>query len=428
MKTRPDNKKRASKAPIFYGWWNVLACFIGLSLSYAMFTVFAFGTFVGPLETEFGWQRGPMSLALTIANIAVVIASPLMGSIVDRLGVRKVMMVSLILMGLCVGSMSRLSGDIGYYYLMHLLIPLLGAGTLPLTYSRVIIAWFAKKRGLALGISLAGFGVGATLIPPLAQFIIEHWGWREAYLVFAGLILFVSLPLSIFLLRESPSEMGLNVDGDTFESSLAEDPSVQIDINDGLSAAEAVRTRSYWLVFWSFLLVGVGITSVLAHLVPMLIGRGVAPATAALCMSSLGAGLILGRILAGYLMDHFFAPHVAAIFLLGLLAGIAILATGASGPIVFLAAILVGLATGSEISEIAYIVSRYFGQKAFGLVYGTMFAAFQIGSAAGAYAMGRYYDLVGNYLNALWLGGVLVAIGIVLMLMLKGYPQREPQI
>jgi predicted MFS family arabinose efflux permease len=119
-----------------------------------------------------------------------------------------------------------------------------------------------------------------------------------------------------------------------------------------------------------------------------LIGRGVAPAVAALCMSSLGFGLIFGRILA---------------------------------------AILVGLATGSEISEIAYIVSRYFGQKAFGLIYGSMFAAFQVGSAVGAYAMGRYYDQAGNYLEALWVVSALVAVGIVLMLMLGRYPDLSAE-
>jgi predicted MFS family arabinose efflux permease len=124
-------------------------------------------------------------------------------------------------------------------------------------------------------------------------------------------------------------------------------------------------------------------------------------------------------------MDHYFAPYVAAVFLTGLLAGVMILASGASGPVVFLAALLVGLATGSEISEIAYIVSRYFGQKAFGLIYGVMFAGFQIGSAAGAYAMGRYFDLTGNYLNALWFVSFLVAIGIALMLMLRSYPDQE---
>ncbi|MFT6368042.1 MAG: MFS family permease [Halioglobus sp.] len=388
-----------------------------------MFTVFAFGTFVGPLEQEFGWQRGPMSLALTIANIAVVIASPAMGSIVDRIGVRKVMLVSVTLMGVCVGSMSLLTGNIWHYYLMHLLIPVLGAGTLPLTYSRIIISWFAKKRGLALGVTLAGFGVGATVIPALGQFVIEHWGWRDAYLVFAALILCLSLPLAAFFIRDTPEQMGLHVDGATDDVEAARQALNSVQV--GLSGAQAMRTRSYWLVFWSFLLVGVGITSVLAHLVPMLIGRGVDPTMAALCMSSLGFGLILGRILAGYLMDHYFAPYVAAVFLTGLLAGVMILASGASGPVVFLAALLVGLATGSEISEIAYIVSRYFGQKAFGLIYGVMFAGFQIGSAAGAYAMGRYFDLTGNYLNALWFVSFLVAIGIALMLMLRSYPDQE---
>jgi len=404
---------------LFYGWWNVVACFIGLSLSYAMFTVFVFGTFVAPLEAEFGWQRGPMSLALTIANLTVVVASPLIGSVVDRIGVRRVMLVSVTLMGLCVASMSQLTGNIWHYYLMHLLIPLLGAGTLPLTYSRVIIAWFAKRRGLALGISLAGFGVGAALIPAMAQLIIENWGWREAYMVFAALILFVSLPMSWLLLRESPLDMGLAVDGNI----EPEAGSTVASAGEGLSGREALRERSYWLIFGSFALVGVGITSVLAHLVPMLIDRGVAPATAALCMSSLGFGLIFGRILAGYLMDRFFAPYVAALFLVGLLLGVIILATGAAGPMVFLAAILVGLATGSEISEIAYIVSRYFGQRAFGLIYGTMFAAFQIGSAVGAYAMGRYFDIAGDYINALWVVSALVTLGIALILMLGRYPR-----
>jgi predicted MFS family arabinose efflux permease len=322
-------------------------------------------------------------------------------------------------MGFCVASMSQLNGNIWYYYLMHLLIPLFGAGTFPLTYSRVIIAWFARSRGLALGIALAGFGVGAALIPALGQFVIDHWGWRQAYLVFAALILLVSLPLSWLLVRENPADMGLQVDG----AELANVGESNLGPDAGMTASEAVRERNYWLILLSFALVGVGITAVLAHLVPMLIGRGMAPATAALCMSALGFGLIFGRILAGYLMDRFFAPYVAAVFLTGLFFGVIILASGASGPIVFLAAILVGLATGSEISEIAYMVSRYFGQRAFGVIYGIMFAAFQIGSAFGAYLMGVYYDTAGDYINALWGVSALVLVGILMMLLLSRYPR-----
>jgi MFS family permease len=415
---------RAARQRIFYGWNNVAVGFTGMALSYAMFTIFVFGTFVKPLEAEFGWQRGELSFAYTMTNIGVVLASPLLGFLVDRLGVRRVLLPSLVLMALAVASMAFLQGQIWHFYLMYLLIPILGAGTLPQSYSRVIIAWFSRRRGIALGVTLAGFGVGAALVPAFAQYMIEHHGWRMAYLAFAAAIVCIALPMALFLLRETPAEMGLQPDGDrdggTDPADAAGAPPTEAHI--GLTGKEAARTRSFWLILMSFLLVGVGITSILAHLVPMLIGRGVDPEIAALCMSSLGLGLIFGRVMAGFLMDRFFAPYVTAIFLLGLVAGILTLATGTSGPQVFLAAVLVGLATGSEIGEIAYIVSRYFGPRAFALIYGIMFAAFQIGSAFGPPLMGFYYDRAGNYIGALWVIAGIVLAGTVLIVLLGRYP------
>ena len=328
-------------------------------------------------------------------------------------------------MALAVLSMTLLKGNIWHFYLMYLLIPILGAGTLPQSYSRVIIGWFTRRRGLALGIALSGFGVGAALIPSFSQFMIDEFGWRNAYIGFAVAIICISLPMALLLLKETPEELNLLPDGEEKNQTNT------TNINNqciGLSGYDAAKTKTYWLILSSFLLVGIGITSILAHLVPMLIDREVEPATAALCMTSLGIGLIFGRILAGYLMDRFFAPYVAAIFLFGLFIGIIILALGSSGNIVFVAAVFVGLATGSEISEIAYICSRYFGQKSFGQIYGIMFAAFQLGSAFGAPLMGIYYDNVGNYIGALWFISVLVLIGIVLILLLGPYPDKKSHI
>ncbi|MEJ8567978.1 MFS transporter [Elongatibacter sediminis] len=417
---------------VFYGWWNVAASFAGLSLSYAMFTVFSFGTYVGPLQAEFGWDRGPMSLALTIANATVVLASPLLGLLIDRLGARRVMVVSVALLGLCVLSMRWLTGDIRHYYLMHILLPLLGAGTLPLSYSRIIVAWFEKRRGLALGIALSGFGVGAALVPAFAQWMIDQAGWRESYLIFGGLILLVSLPLTAFVLRDRPSDMGELPDGrrplqepnPAAQAAVAAGAAPEAEVLAGMSLGEAIRTRPFWFLIVSIALIGIGITSILAHLVPMLIGRGVAPATAALAMSLLGLGLIFGRILSGWLMDRFFAPYVAAGFQLGMVCGLVLLALDFSGPLAFMAGLSVGLATGSEISEISYLVSRYFGLKAFGLINGILFASFQLGSGIGAYAMGAWYDHAGNYLDALWVVTGLVVISTILIATLGPYPRQ----
>lgn len=424
-------------ARIFYGWWNVATGFVGMGFSYAMFTIFAFGVFVKPLADEFGWTRGELSFAITMTNFAVVLASPSLGFIIDRFGVRRVLILSVILMGLTVASMALLSASLWHFYALYFLIPFVGAGTLPQSYSRVLIAWFERRRGIALGISLSGFGVGAMLVPVVAQLMIDNYGWRMAYAGFGAAVLALALPMVVFVLRESPAEMGLKPDGGPAQAAGAGDaarPGSSAPSGaggngassppPGLSCREAARTRSFWLILVSFMLVGIGITSVIAHLVPMLTDHGVAPADAALYMSSLALGLIAGRLLAGFLMDYFFAPYVAACFLLGLLAGIVILASGAAGVPAFIAAVLVGMATGSEISEIAYICSRYFGPRAFGLIYGLMFSAFQLGSMAGSPMMGLYHDHAGNYAGALWVVAALVAVGTVLIALLGPYPDK----
>jgi MFS family permease len=412
---------------IFYGWWNVATGFVGMGLSYAMFTVFAFGTFVKPLQEEFGWTRGELSFAYTMTNIAVVIASPCLGMLIDRFGVRRILIPSVVLMGITVASMTLLTANIWHYYALYFLIPFLGAGTLPQSYSRVIIAWFSRRRGIALGISLAGFGAGAALVPIVAQMTIEAYGWRIAYIGFSVAVFALALPMALFVLREKPEDMGLLPDGDEPLTEIENEQPVNL-ANIGLSGSEAVKTRSYWLILISFLLVGIGLTGILAHLVPMLTDRGVAPQTAALCMSTLGFCIIIGRIFAGYLMDYFFAPYVTACFLLGMVTGIVILATGTTSSMVFVAAAMVGMASGSEISEIAYICSRYFGQKAFGLIYGIMFAAFQVGAAFGAPLMGIYHDRVGDYIGALWFIACIVFVGMVLIALLKPYPDLQKTI
>ncbi len=411
-----------SRSRIFYGWWNVATGFVGMGLSYAIFTVFAFGTFVGPLQEEFDWTRGELSFALSMTNIAVVIASPALGMMIDRYGVRRVLIPSTILMGITVAAMGVLSANIWHFYALYFLIPFLGAGTLPQSYSRVLIAWFNRRRGLALGLSLSGFGVGATLVPIVAQMSIDTIGWRVSYFGFAAAIFLLALPMAIFVMKEKPEEPGLLTDDDVQAEQLSIDKS-RDTVTTGLSGKEAALTSTYWLVLVSFLLVGLGLTGVLAHLVPLLKDRGVPPQVAILCMSSIGPGIIFGRVLAGYLMDKFFAPYVTACFLMGMVLGISILASGTTSMLVFPAAVLVGMASGSEISEIAFICSRYFGQKAFGQIYGVMFAAFQIGAVFGAPLMGIYHDRAGNYIGALWMLAGIVTLGAILIALLKPYPE-----
>ena len=410
---------------IFYGWWNVATGFVGMGLSYAIFTVFAFGTFVAPLQAEFGWGRGELSFAISMTNLAVVIVSPCIGLLIDRFGVRQILIPSTLLMAFSVGAVGLLTPHLWHLYVLYFLIPFLGAGTLPASYSKVLIAWFNLKRGLALGVSLSGFGVGAMLIPIVSQLSIDALGWRASYFFFCGAIIMLALPMAIFILKESPAALGLQADGIENDVAAKKHTELGLDHETGMTGSEAARTTSYWRILGSFLLVGVGLTGILAHLVPMLLDRGMDARVASSCMSSIGLGIIFGRILEGYLMDKFFAPYVTACFLLGMVLGISILASGTTTTLVFPAAILVGMASGAEISAIAYICSRYFGKKAFGQIYGVMFAAFQVGAIIGAPLMGFYHDKAGNYVAALWLLAAAIVIASLLIASLKPYPVLE---
>jgi MFS family permease len=304
-----------------------------------------------------------------------------------------------LLLGLVIASGYALTANLWHFYLIWVGVALLGAGTSPLTYSRLIVKWFDRRRGLALGIGLAGVGIGSALLPQLVQNLNAAFGWREAYLGLGGIVLLVSLPILFKWVRDDPAEFGLEPDGHSARSGTTmEDRRTAA----GFTAGESIRMPAFWLMIGLFAMVGIITAAIIAHLIPLMIDRGASPAQAATAQSLLGISLIFGRVLAGYLMDRFFAPRVALAFLLGPLAGLALLALGVSGTHVFLASILVGLATGAEFDVMSYLTSRFFGLRSFGQLYGYFFSVFQLGAAFGPILMGFTFDQTGEYTGALW--------------------------
>ena len=175
----------------------------------------------------------------------------------------------------------------------------------------------------------------------------------------------------------------------------------------------------------SFVLVGSAMTGLIGHLVPMLIGRGVDPAQAALTASSLGISLLVGRVVAGHLMDRFYTPRVVIVFLLGPVTGLALFGMGITGGLAVLSTVLMGLAIGAEFDVIAFFASRYFGLRAFGQIYGFMYGAFMLGSAVGPVLLGLLYDRLGRYHEGMWLLSAVTLLSCVLIGLLGPYPRRR---
>jgi MFS family permease len=348
---------------IFYGWWVVLAAGVGLFTSYGPIIVSTFGVFLKSLSQEFGWSRAEISLAFSLTNLVLSGALPLIGRLVDRFGARRVIVPSVLIFGPGVMSFYFLSASLWHFYALYLLIGVVGSGPSPVPYSKVISRWFDKRRGLALGLAMAGTGLGSFIMPPLAQALITTVGWRQAYVLLGLIAMVVIIPVVGLFLKEAPQTMGLLPDGETVARAGATKQSGQ---ESGMNSREVWYTGTFWLMVGAFFLQSVGFHGITIHFVPMLTDRGVSAQSAALAVSMSAVGLLLGRVGGGYLLDRFFAPYVAVCFFCGSALGGFLLWSGAVGGLAFVAGFLGGLGVGAEFDIMAYMVSRYFGLRAFG--------------------------------------------------------------
>jgi MFS family permease len=408
---------------VFYGWWVVLAAGIGSFMGPGPILSFTFGVFLKSLSQEFGWSRAQISLAFSLSTLVLSGILPFIGKLVDRFGARKVIVPSALFFGLCVMSFSLLSASLWHFYVIYLLVGIVGGGTSPLPYASVISHWFDKRRGLALGLVMVGLGLGTFITPSLAQVLITYVGWRHAYMLLGLMVIVIVIPAVGLFLKETPQMLGLEPDGETAVHAGAARPSSQ---EHGLSGREAWHTSTFWLMLGAFFLVSAGVHGCLIHLVPLLTDRGLSAQNAALATSLLGGAVLLGRVGTGYLLDRFLTSSVAVCFFCGATLGIFLLLSGTAGGLAFVAAILVGLGLGAEGDLMAYGVSRYFGLRAFGEIYGYAFAAFGLGAMVGPLLMGMSFDATGSYRLAL---GVFVAITLIaagLMARLGPYRVWEP--
>jgi predicted MFS family arabinose efflux permease len=378
-------------------WWVVLGAMLGLTVANGPVVFFTFGLFLGPITTEFGWNRATFSSSLLVGHTLAAFAYPFMGRAIDRHGIRRVTLTFIPLFALSTAALSLTPASRVVFITLAGICGLISTGQAPPAYAKAVSAWFDERRGLALGIAMAGIGIGATVVPQFARWAIDAFGWRAAYVALGALTLAVAFPSVALLVREPDESIKR---GATAQS--------------GLSVAESLRSSSFWLIAASVLLVVTTINGIVGHLVPMLTDRGLNVGQATATLSAVGLSTIAGRLAAGYLLDRFFAPYVAAgLFLLPIVA-ISLLTAGVAGPGPVLAAMSLGFGLGAEVDVIGFLVSRYFGLRAYGEVYGYLFAIFTLGTGFGPVLMAICFDMTRSYDAALiGLAGALVGASIL---------------
>jgi MFS family permease len=370
-------------------------------------SVFAFGVFMGPLESEFGWSRATLSLATALCALLSALALPFVGLLMDRFGVRRPLALAICLFGLNVALIGQTT-SLAWFIALTALTGVTGAAQSPIGYVKSIASHFDRRRGLAIGIAMSGIGLGTALVPQYVQWLIGSFGWRMGYLGLGLAILVVALPAVVFVLREPR---------------VSQQAGVRLQA-PGLTLRQAVALRAFWCIAGAVLLVSIAVNGALVHVVPMLVDAGSTPGSATRVLAAAGGAGLAGRLLAGFLMDRVFAAYVASTFFALAIAGIYLLASHAS-PVLGMVAI--GLAAGAEVDMIGFFVSRYFGLKRFGQLYGVLFSVFTVGAGLGPLLLGAIFTRFHSYGVGFIGCGLALAMASICVLSVGPYAYGSPR-
>ena len=384
---------------IFYGWMVVLSMFIVL-LVHAGAGFYVFGIFYRPLAGEFGWEVAAISVAVTIYLLTLGLTAPVMGRLTDRFGEKAVIIAGALVAGISLILLSRMTYLWEFYFLYFLVgLGFSGCGVIPA--SSAITNWFIKKRGIAMGITMAGVSVGAFSITIAAGYIMTLSGWRFTYFFLGIISLVLVIPLILLGMKNTPQQIGLLPDGvveseDTPVShNKSEAPSSQP--SELWTLGMALHNQSFWLLIVGFFLIFFSIGAVLQHEVNYLTDKGISRLVAASALAFTGGLGGLGKIFFGYLADRIYPKNVAILSFGMQAVGIIILTYATSMTCFWTFVVVFGFAMGGQIALQPLIIADFFGLISFGSIYGISALAAASGTALGPVIAGLVYDTSGSY-------------------------------
>ena len=387
-------------------WLLVLVCAVGIGVGVSALPFYTQGIFIEAWIADFGWTRAQASLGILGSTVALAAVLPFIGLIVDRYGLVKPVMISLLGLSVAYVLMGMFVQSIATFIALAMLQAVLGSASSPLAYTRAINTVFNKQRGLALGIALSGAGVAATFGPALISKAIVAFGWRGAYFAMAAFTLLVGTLVVIVLSRLNGAKTPVDIDTEA--------------ASKGFKLAKASPT--YWTIVAAVFCLSLGLGGLMIHFVPVLLEVGFVTSEAAQIAGVIGIAVVLGRLLVGFAVDRIFAPRVAIAILFACTAGV--LALALLGSVAALpAAFVIGFSVGAEVDLIGYLVARYFGIHAYGQIYGRQYSTFLIATGLSPVILGAIRDATGTYTASLFTAAAFMVLSAALFAKLPKFEQ-----
>ena len=436
------------------GWPVVAASAIGIGLGLSPLPFYTIDVMVGPLGEEFGWSRSDVFSSLAIYTFSALLMAPVIGLLTERFGARRVALVSIVTFSFAMMALGLNDGSKTRYFALWFVLAVAGAGTLPISFTRPINNWFDKSRGLALGVALIATGVFGALAKSYAQYMVDWVGWRGAYVALGMLPLLIAFPVALLNLRDLDDEPAKDATimrfkwlilsvplagagaliyfsgsfvwpqfverGLRLEYAMAfvfmalvvvalifllvantrvSPPHVQQGSGKitlpGLSLGEALGTWRFWVLAVCFIPISYAIGAVIPSLVSILTSKGFDITQAVSLATLTGLAVLGGRLIGGLLIDRFWAPGVAFIFLASPAAALYLLTGDVSANSATIAILMIGFGAGVEYDFMAYLVSKYFGMKRYSAIYGALYGFFAAGAGFGPAIMNKLADKQG---------------------------------
>ncbi|MFC8040157.1 MFS transporter [Paenarthrobacter sp. NPDC057355] len=445
---RPSGKRPSGKRRLHPAWIVAAVAFLAL-VGAAGFRA-APGVLMVPLQQEFGWSTTVLSLAVSINLVLFGLTAPFAAALMERFGIRKVTALALCLIGL--GSALTVLVNQSWQILLTWGVLIgLGTGSMALVFAATIAnTWFAKSRGLVIGILTAGSAAGQLVFLPFIAALAQNPGWRGASLLIAAGALAV-VPLVLRWLRNSPADVGVlpygaqepevqNADAGTSpEAAGKPDASPQAAANtDSPNAAvralqvlkRAAKVRTFWALAAGFAICGATTNGLIGtHFIPSAHDHGMPETTAAGLLAVVGIFDIVGTIASGWLTDRFNPKVLLAVYYqfrgIGLLV-LPLLLGSSVEPSMIIFVVVYGLDWVATVPPTAAICRSVFGADG-SVVFGWVFAAHQLGAAAAALAAGFIRDATGHY-NYAWLGAAAMCTvaAVISATIRKDAAKKEP--
>jgi predicted MFS family arabinose efflux permease len=395
-------------------WALVLAASVGFSFFSIMMA--ATGIFFEPLTDEFGWNRTVLSSGPSIASILTAILGPFLGVLIDRFGSRKVVLPGLLLTIASIASFGLATGSETQWIALWVAFGIVAVSIKSTAWSAAVLGVFQRSSGLALGLTLSGTAVAQIVLPPLANWLIEQFGWRAAFVLLGTGWGGVTFVLCLFFLFDAHDRRGASAD----EGTVAAEPPVLV----GLTSTEALRDSALWRIGVSNSVVMMLTMGLTIHLFPILTEAGISRTAAALLTSLSGVAAVVGKLVTGYLLDRLSPNWVGGITLGAAAIAFLLLVQGIRSPTLIVVAMLVnGYPAGTKTQITGLMTARYGGMLNFGKIYGVMAALMALAAGLGPMLAGVTYDAFGAYGPFLMGGALGCLLGGILMVTLPAYPE-----